>query len=92
VSATGHDHFSIMETLRSPEFNGGVERCNGDWRYEFYTCTEPPGSVAELNPLIDDWQETYNFVRPHGALAGLTPAEYLLRRQANGNSQFSQIS
>ena len=77
---------------RSPKLNGGVERCNGAWRYEFYACTELPGSVAELNPLIDDWQETYNFVRPHGALSGLTPAEYLLRRQAKGNSQFSQMS
>ena len=73
---------------RSPKLNGGVERCNAAWRYEFYACTELPGSVAELNPLIDDWQETYNFVRPHGALSGLTPAEYLLRRQAKANSNF----
>lgn len=64
---------------RMPQLNGGVERCNGAWRYEFYACTDLPASVEELNPLIDEWQETYNFVRPHGALAGLTPAEYLAR-------------
>jgi putative transposase len=77
---------------RSPKLNGGVERCNGAWRYEFYACTDLPGSVAELNPLIDEWQETYNFVRPHGALAGLTPAEYLVARQAKGTPGLSQMS
>jgi transposase InsO family protein len=77
---------------RSPKLNGGVERCNGAWRYEFYACTELTGSVAELNPLIDEWQETYNFVHPHGALSGLPPAQYLLRRQAKGNSKLSQMS
>lgn len=65
---------------RMPQLNGGVERCNGAWRYEFYACTDLPGTVEELNPLIDDWQDTYNFVRPHGALSGLTPAEYLIRQ------------
>jgi hypothetical protein len=49
------------------------------------------GSVAELNPLIDQWRETYNFVRPHGALSGLTPAQYLLRRQAKGDSTFPDV-
>jgi transposase InsO family protein len=77
---------------RSPKLNGGVERCNGAWRYEFYACTDLPGSVEQLNPLIDDWQETYNFVRPHGALSGLTPAEYLLNHQATGDPHLSQMS
>jgi transposase InsO family protein len=67
---------------RSPKLNGGVERCNGAWRYEFYACTDLPGTVQELNPLIDNWQDTYNHVRPHRALSGLTPAEYHLGRPA----------
>ena len=65
---------------RRPQLNGGVERCNGAWRYEFYSCTDLPGTVEEFNLLIDEWQDTYNFVRPHGALSGLTPAEYLTRQ------------
>lgn len=77
---------------RSPKLNGGVERCNGAWRYEFYACTELPGSVAELNPLIDDWQDTYNYLRPHGALSGLTPSEYLLANQAKAKLESSQMS
>ena len=32
-----------------------------------------------LNPLIDDFQHLYNTFRPHGALQGLTPAQYLAR-------------
>lgn len=40
---------------RSPKLNGGVERCNGAWRYEFYACTDLPGALEQLNPLIDDW-------------------------------------
>ena len=67
---------------RSPKLNGGVERCNGAWRYEFYACTDLPATVQELNPLIDDWQDIYNYVRPHRALSGLTPAGYLLGRPA----------
>lgn len=77
---------------RMPELNGGVERCNGAWRYEFYACTELPGGVEELNPLIDDWADTYNFVRPHGALSGLTPSEYLLARQAKEAPRPSHMS
>jgi putative transposase len=77
---------------RTPQLNGGVERCNGAWRYEFYACTDLPGSVEELNPLIDDWQDTYNFVRPHRALSGLTPAEYLLTRQAPKTAETSHMS
>ena len=77
---------------RMPQLNGGVERCNGAWRYEFYACTDLPGNVAELNPLIDDFQDTYNFVRPHGALSGLTPSEYHLVRQAKEPPRSSQMS
>lgn len=77
---------------RSPELNGGVERCNGAWRYEFYACADLPDTVDDINPLIDDWQHTYNFVRPHGALSGLTPSEYLLRSQAKATPGSSHMS
>jgi putative transposase len=77
---------------RSPQLNGGVERCNGAWRYEFYACTDLPANVEALNPLIDDWQDTYNFVRPHGALSGLTPSQYLVAQQAQGRPPSSHMS
>ena len=62
---------------KSPKLNGGVERANGSWRYEFYAVYDLPDTIVELNPLIDSFQHLYNHFRPHGALQGLTPAQYL---------------
>ena len=67
---------------RMPQLNGGVERCNGAWRYEFYADYHLPTRVDQLNPLIDAFQHRYNTHRPHGALGGKTPAQYLAARQA----------
>ena len=68
---------------RSPELNGAVERCNSSWRYEFYAVYDLPTRLDDLNPLIDAFQHRYNTHRPHGALGGKTPAQYLASRQAN---------
>ena len=68
---------------RSPELNGAVERCNSSWRYEFYAVYDLPTRLDHLNPLIDAFQHRYNTYRPHGALGGKTPAQYLAARQAN---------
>jgi putative transposase len=68
---------------RSPQLNGAVERCNGAWRHEFYETYQLPGSVDKLNPILDGFQHLYNHHRPHGALAGRTPANYLAQRSAN---------
>ena len=62
---------------KRPQLNGAVERCNGAWRYEFYAVYDLPASVDALNPILDSFQHLYNHHRPHGALAGLTPAQYL---------------
>jgi len=67
---------------RSPQMNGAVERCNGAWRYEFYQTYELPSNVSELNPILESFQHLYNQHRPHGALAGKTPAQYLARHSA----------
>jgi len=68
---------------KRPQLNGAVERCNGSWRYEFYGVYELPTNVEALNPILDSFQHLYNHHRPHGALGGLTPAEYLAARQAS---------
>lgn len=75
---------------KTPELNGGVERCNGAWRYEFYAVYDLPRRLAELNPLIDAFTDLYNSFRPHGALAGKTPAQYLATLQAK-ETQPSQM-
>lgn len=68
---------------KTPELNGGVERCNGAWRYEFYAVYDLPRSLDRLGPLVDAFADLYNSFRPHGALAGKTPAQYLKTLQAN---------
>lgn len=67
---------------RRPQMNGAVERCNGAWRYEFYETYELPSGVDDLNPILDSFQHLYNHHRPHGALAGKTPAQYLANQSA----------
>lgn len=62
---------------RSPKLNGAVERCNGAWRYEFYATLDLPEHIDEIAEHVDAFQHLYNHHRPHGALDGLTPNEYL---------------
>jgi len=62
---------------RSPKLNGGVERANGTWRREFRECEDLPDDLPGINAGIDGFAELYNHHRPHGALKGQTPAEYL---------------
>lgn len=72
---------------KRPQLNGAVERCNAAWRYEFYAVHDLPTGVDALNPFIDSFQHLYNHHRPHGALAGQTPAQYLTKRKARETSQ-----
>lgn len=67
---------------RSPELNGAVERCNGAWRYEFYACRDLPLTIPEIATHVAAFQHLYNTYRPHGALAGLTPKQYLDNQRA----------
>lgn len=62
---------------RSPKLNGAVERCNGAWRYEFYAVHDLPLHVETIAEHVAAFQHLYNHHRPHGALDGLTPFEYL---------------
>src|SRR5271165_1315799 len=68
---------------RSPKLNGAVERCNGAWRYEFYACADLPMRIDKIAQMVEAFQHLYNHHRPHAALAGKTPAEYLAIRRAN---------
>jgi len=59
---------------RSLKLNGAVERCNGAWCYEFYAATELPNHFDKIADHVEAFQHHH---RPHGALHGLTPFEYL---------------
>lgn len=62
---------------KRPQLNGAVERCNGSWRYEFYAVHDLPHQIESLQPFVDAFAHRYNNHRPHDALDGKTPAEYL---------------
>ena len=62
---------------KRPQLNGAVERAQGSWRYEFYACYDLPSRIDKLQPLVDAFAHRFNHYRPHDALYGLTPAEYL---------------
>lgn len=62
---------------KRPQLNGAVERAQGSWRYEFYACYDLPSQIDKLQPLVDAFAHRFNHHRPHDALDGRTPAEYL---------------
>jgi transposase InsO family protein len=62
---------------KRPQLNGAVERCNGTWRYEFYAAYDLPHRLDRMQPFLDAFAHRYNHHRPHDALDGKTPAEYL---------------
>ena len=68
---------STSSSPKRPQLNGAVERCNGSWRYEFYASYDLPHRLDQLQPLVDAFAYRFNHHRPHDALDGKTPAEYL---------------
>ena len=76
---------------KRPQLNGAVERCNGSWRYEFYAAYDLPHRLDKLQPFVDAFAHRFNHHRPHDALDGQTPAEYL-RTLSDGNLPASHMS
>lgn len=66
-----------------PKENARVERKIQTTKYELWSHKEGY-DVAWLNEIMDEWNHTYNYVRPHQALDYLTPMEFLNRWYALG--------
>ena len=64
---------------RTPRLNGKVERSHRIDEEEFYRLLE--GVVIEdvggFNIKLQEWEDFYNYHRPHGALGGHSPYERL---------------
>ena len=58
----------------TPQLNGKVERSHKTDRKEFYQLLEYTNDV-DLNRKLKDWENFYNYHRPHGAHQGKTPYE-----------------
>ena len=61
----------------SPKLNGSVERAQRTHTEEFYEVYDGDLEIKTLGRALRAWEHKYNFIRPHYALDGRTPAEYL---------------
>ena len=65
----------------TPKDNARLEKFNGTLQYEWLNDGHFTPVVRDFNRGLTDFLEEYNFVRPHQALAYLTPFEYLEANQ-----------
>ena len=67
---------------RTPRLNGKVERSHRIDAEEFYRLLD--GTLVDdakvFNDKLQEWEDYYNYDRPHGALAGQTPYERLRQK------------
>jgi transposase InsO family protein len=68
---------------RTPRLNGKVERSHRVDDQEFYQLLDKGGVSDDIhlfNKKLREWEDYYNYHRPHGALGGQTPYERLLAK------------
>jgi transposase InsO family protein len=74
---------------RTPRLNGKVERSHRIDNQEFYQLLDKNMIADDIhlyNKELKNWEDYYNFNRPHGALDGQTPYERLKLRSENQKS------
>ena len=68
---------------RTPRLNGKVERSHRVDDQEFYQLLDKDGITDDIhlfNEKLREWEDYYNYHRPHGALGGQTPYERLVAK------------
>jgi len=63
----------------TPRLNGKVERSHLTDQHEFYQMLDYKGDF-NLRKKLAQWEDYYNFLRPHSAHMGKTPYEKLKQR------------
>ena len=69
---------------RTPHLNGKVERSHRVDDQEFYQLLDQDGVTDDIhlfNEKLREWEDYYNYHRPHGALGGQTPYERLVAKR-----------
>ena len=72
---------------RTPHLNGKVERSHRVDDQEFYQLLDEDGITDDIhlfNEKLREWEDYYNYHRPHGALDGQTPYERLMAKTRAG--------
>lgn len=80
IEDLGMEHHYIK--VRTPQLNGKVERSHLTDEREFYQLLTYKDDV-DLKAKLNQWENFYNFERPHGAHKGKTPYEILKDRLKN---------
>jgi transposase InsO family protein len=79
-----HDIRHVYPRPRTPHLNGKVERSHRVDQQEFYQLDK--NGIADdfhlFNDKLREWEDYYNYHRPHGALDGQTPYERLMAKSA----------
>jgi len=87
----GIDHVYIKPA--TPRLNGKVERSQRIDAEEFYRMLD--GVVVDdagvFNAKLQEWEDFYNYHRPHGSLGGQTPYERLRQRVGSSVSDQRQL-
>jgi transposase InsO family protein len=79
-----HDIRHAYIRPRTPHLNGKVERSHRVDEQEFYQLLDKDGIADDIhlfNDKLREWEDYYNYHRPHGALEGQTPYERLLAKK-----------
>lgn len=66
----------------TPRLNGKVERSHNTDKEEFYQLIEYTDDV-DLGKKLCEWENFYNYHRPHGGLKGKTPYEVFKRKMSD---------
>jgi transposase InsO family protein len=77
---------------RTPHLNGKVERSHRIDDQEFYQLLDHGGVTDDIhlfNEKLREWEDYYNYHRPHGALDGQTPYERLVAKMRASSSPAS---
>ena len=72
---------------RTPRLNGKVERSHRVDAEEFYQLLDRDGVTDDIhlfNEKLREWEDYYNYHRPHGGLGGQTPYERLIAKTRAG--------
>ena len=84
VEDQGIQHVYIKP--RSPTLNGKVERSHLSDEQEFFQLLSYTDDV-DLNAKLTEWENFYNYHRPHGAFNGRTPYEVLREKLTNSSKR-----
>jgi transposase InsO family protein len=91
LDALGIRHVYIRP--RTPHLNGKVERSHRIDDQEFYQLLDRDGISDDIhlfNEKLREWEDYYNYHRPHSALDGQTPYERLIAKMRPGTSPASR--